>query len=91
MLQNERPQIIAIGGSGFLTEPQTLALERYVLSHARSPEPAVCFIPTANGDSDASLVRFYKDWCPLPIGDSRASGRLLESSMFLAASVIYEP
>ncbi len=59
MRQDERRQIIAIGGSGFLTEPETLALERYVLSQARSWEPAVCFIPTANGDSDASVVRFY--------------------------------
>jgi dipeptidase E len=66
MLQNERRQIITIGGSGSLTEQDTLALERYVLSQARSPEPAVCFIPTANGDSDAALVRFYTVFTQLP-------------------------
>jgi len=66
MRQDERRQIIAIGGSGFLTEPETLALEGYVLSQARTAEPAVCFIPTANGDSDASLVRFYTVFTQLP-------------------------
>lgn len=66
MLQNERRQIIAIGGSGSLTESETLALERYVLSQARSTQPAVCFIPTANGDADASLVRFYTIFTQLP-------------------------
>src|SRR5262245_26717822 len=66
MTQNERRQIIAIGGSGSLTDTQTLALERYVLSQARSTNPAVCFIPTANGDADASLVRFYTIFTQLP-------------------------
>ena len=59
-------QIIAIGGSGFLTDAQTRALERYVIRQARSKEPAVCFIPTANGDSDASLLRFYTIFSQLP-------------------------
>jgi len=66
MRQNERRQIIAIGGSGSLTDAETLALERYVLSQARSTNPAVCFIPTANGDADASLVRFYTIFTRLP-------------------------
>lgn len=66
MEQNERRQIIAIGGSGLLTDAQTLALERYVLSQARTTKPAVCFIPTANGDADASLVRFYTIFTQLP-------------------------
>ena len=57
-MQNERRQIIASGGSGALTDAQTLALERYVLSQARAANPAACFLPTANGDADASLVRF---------------------------------
>lgn len=63
---NEQRQIIAIGGSGFLTDPEALALDRYILNQARSAEPAVCFIPTANGESDASLVRFYSMVTQLP-------------------------
>jgi dipeptidase E len=66
MRQNERRQIIAIGGSGFLTDAETLTLERYVLSQARSTNPAVCFIPTASGDADTSLVRFYTIFTQLP-------------------------
>jgi len=66
MSRNEQRQIIAIGGSGFLTDAQILALDRYVVSQARSSQPAVCFVPTANGDSDASLLRFYTIFSQLP-------------------------
>ena len=65
-------QIIAIGGSGFLTDAQARELDRYVISQARSPEPAVCFMPTANGDSDASLLRFYTIFSQLPCKLSEA-------------------
>src|SRR5262245_37542437 len=66
MSQDKQRQIIAIGGSGSLTDAQVLALDRYVISQARSPEPTVCFIPTANGDADASLLRFYTIFSQLP-------------------------
>src|SRR5215831_2284966 len=66
MSTRTQQHIIAIGGSGSLTDVQTRELDRYVISQARSPEPAVCFIPTANGDSDASLLRFYTIFSQLP-------------------------
>jgi dipeptidase E len=93
MRQNEGRQIIAIGGSGFLTDAQTLALERYILSQARSTNPAVCFIPTANGDADASLVRFYTIFTQLPCHPShllffRRTPADLRSSL-LSQDVIY--
>ncbi|HXG21515.1 MAG TPA: peptidase E [Methylomirabilota bacterium] len=66
MNARDQRHIIAIGGSGFLTDAQTRALDRYVVSQARAKEPAVCFIPTANGDSDASLLRFYTIFSQLP-------------------------
>jgi peptidase E len=66
MTNTEQRQIIAIGGSGFLTDAQTRELDRYVIRQARTENPAVCFIPTANGDSDASLLRFYTLFSPLP-------------------------
>jgi peptidase E len=52
-------QIIAMGGGGFSMEPQNLALDRYVLSHARAADPIVCFVPTASGDSDVYIRKFY--------------------------------
>jgi dipeptidase E len=52
-------QIIAMGGGGFSMEPENLALDRYVLSQARAANPIVCFVPTASGDSDNYVRKFY--------------------------------
>jgi peptidase E len=52
-------QIIAMGGGGFSMEPKNLALDAYVLAQAQSDCPRVLFIPTASGDSDAYIARFY--------------------------------
>jgi peptidase E len=54
-----RRQIIALGGGGFSMEPENLALDHYILAQTRVPEPAVAFVPTASGDSDNYVVRFY--------------------------------
>ena len=51
--------IIAIGGGGFARDPTNLSLERYILRQARRPNPAVCFIPTATGDSSVYVANFY--------------------------------
>jgi len=53
------PQIIAMGGGGFLMEPDNLLLDRYVLSAAAVPQPRVCFVGTASGDAQSFLDRFY--------------------------------
>jgi dipeptidase E len=50
-------QIIAIGGGGFSAEPGSLA--ENILGQSNAAVPSVCFIPTANGDADAGVVRFY--------------------------------
>ncbi|MFN3267204.1 MAG: Type 1 glutamine amidotransferase-like domain-containing protein [Deinococcales bacterium] len=56
-------QIIALGGGGFSQEPGNLLLDQYVLEHARSARevtvPRVCFVPTAAGDSQMYIDRFY--------------------------------
>jgi peptidase E len=52
-------QIIAMGGGGFSMEPENLALDRYVLAQARAANPIICFVPTASGDSDNYVRRFY--------------------------------
>lgn len=54
-----KQQIIAMGGGGFSMEPDNLALDRYVLEQANTPDPSVAFIPTASGDSDNYIVRYY--------------------------------
>lgn len=52
-------QIIALGGGGFSMEPDNLTLDRYVLAQAHVENPAVAFIPTASGDSEGYILRFY--------------------------------
>lgn len=52
-----RRHLIALGGGG--TDPENLAVNLYILKQARRRPPAVGFIGTASGDSDAYLVQFY--------------------------------
>jgi dipeptidase E len=59
-------QIIAMGGGGFSMEPDNLLLDRYILQHARTPDPTVCFLPTASGDSADYIARFYTAFSTLP-------------------------
>src|SRR5688500_8889438 len=54
-----------MGGGGFSMEPQNLALDRYVLAQARAANPIVCFVPTASGDSDNYVRRFYDSFSML--------------------------
>jgi peptidase E len=39
-------------------------LDDYVLSLCRSERPRVCFLPTASGDADHYIVRFYRAFDP---------------------------
>ena len=65
-MQSTRRQIIALGGGGFGVDPTNLALDRYILAQARMSEPAVAFVPTASGESDNYIVRFYTAYLGLP-------------------------
>jgi dipeptidase E len=53
-------QIVAFGGGGFSMERGNPLLDDYVLSLAGSERPRVCFLPTASGDADHYIVRFYR-------------------------------
>lgn len=53
-------QIIALGGGGFAMEPRNKRLDNYILSQSKSPNPKICFIPTASGDSRDYIQRFYR-------------------------------
>jgi peptidase E len=44
-------------------EPGNPLLDDYVLSLAASARPKVCFLPTASGDADHYVVRFYRTFC----------------------------
>jgi peptidase E len=54
------PQIVAFGGGGFSMEAGNPLLDDYVLGLARAERPKVCFLPTASGDADHYVVRFYR-------------------------------
>ena len=52
--------IVAMGGGGFLMEPDNPLLDDYVLSLARRQPARVCYLPTAMGDSATHITRFYR-------------------------------
>jgi len=54
------PQIVALGGGGFSMERDSTLLDDYILSLLRARRPRVCFLPTASGDADHYVVRFYR-------------------------------
>ncbi|MCP9995335.1 peptidase E [Streptomyces werraensis] len=49
---------IALLGGGFSTDEDEV-LDDWVLGHARSPRPKVCFVPTASGDAPGYIERFF--------------------------------
>jgi dipeptidase E len=53
-------QIVAFGGGGFSMERDNTLLDDYVLSLTGKKRPRVCFLPTASGDADHYIVRFYR-------------------------------
>jgi dipeptidase E len=53
-------QIVAFGGGGFSMEWGNTLLDDHVLSLTGKRRPRVCFLPTASGDADHYVVRFYR-------------------------------
>jgi dipeptidase E len=54
------PQIVAFGGGGFSMEWGNTLLDDYALAVTGVQRPRVCFLPTASGDADHYVVRFYR-------------------------------
>jgi dipeptidase E len=52
-------QVVAFGGGGFSQESGNPLLDDYVLGLTGTGIPRMCFLPTASGDADHYLVRFY--------------------------------
>jgi peptidase E len=53
-------QIVAFGGGGFSMESGNPLLDDYVLGLCSSVRPRICFLPSASGDADHYVVRFYR-------------------------------
>jgi peptidase E len=53
-------QIVTFGGGGFSMEAGNPLLDEFVLDLTGKARPRVCFLPSASGDADHYLVRFYR-------------------------------
>ncbi len=60
-----KKNIIAIGGGGFGRNNSSHLIEKYILKLTEKDCPKVCFLPTATGDDDSYIVRFYSTFTDL--------------------------
>ena len=54
-----KKHIVAIGGGGFGRNNSSYLIENYILNISSKDCPNICFLPTATGDLDSYIVRFY--------------------------------
>ena len=54
-----KKHIVAIGGGGFGRNNTSYLIEKYILNLSGKTNPKICFLPTATGDNDTYIVRFY--------------------------------
>ena len=54
-----KKHIIAIGGGGFNRKNSSYLIEEYILNLTKKDSPKICFLPTATGDDNSYIVRFY--------------------------------
>ncbi|SDN10276.1 Peptidase E [Psychrobacillus sp. OK028] len=66
-------QIIAMGGGGFSMEPENLLLDKYILAQTKKSLPKVSFIPTASGDAESYIERYYNAFNTLSCKPSHLS------------------
>ncbi len=58
------PQIVALGGGGFSQETDNTLLDDYILGLTGVERPRVCFLPTASGDAEGYVDKFYAAFSP---------------------------
>src|SRR5687767_14468315 len=58
-MAERKRQIVAFGGGGFSMESGNPLLDEFVCSLTGAERPRVCFLPTASGDADHYVIRFY--------------------------------
>ena len=84
-----------MGGGGFSCVPGDPALDRYVLEVARSPHPRICLLPTAGGDAEDQIRRFYSAFRHLACEPTHVSlfrlgtDRVDLADVLLAQDVLY--
>lgn len=57
--KSNRGQIIALGGGGFSDQPDNPMLDEYILLQANKAKPKILFLPTAGGDHEDYIAKFY--------------------------------
>ena len=93
--RSDRRRIVAMGGGGFGSAPGDPALDRYVLDAAPAANPRICLLPTASGDPEEQIARFYRAYSDLPCEPSHLSLFRLGTepvdlrTLLLAQDVIY--
>src|SRR3954453_624732 len=63
-MEAPRRTIVAFGGGGFSMEAGNPLLDDYALGLLDVPRPRLCFLPSASGDADHYIVRFYREFAP---------------------------
>jgi dipeptidase E len=71
--KNSRGQIIALGGGGFSDQPDNPMLDEYILLQANKPKPKILFLPTAGGDHEDYIAKFYTSYKKLNCKPSHLS------------------
>lgn len=56
---SNKRHVVSMGGGGFSETGHVTALDDYVMRLSGKDDPRVCFIPTASGDADSYISRFY--------------------------------
>jgi dipeptidase E len=69
----DRRRIVAMGGGGFSSRERDPELDRYVLDVSGADNPRICLLPTASGDPEEQIARFYRAYHDLPCEPSHVS------------------
>jgi dipeptidase E len=72
-------QIVAMSGGRFSEGCENLSLETFILRLANKPRPKICFLPTASGDSEQYLLKFYTSFARLSANPAHLLGSLASS------------
>ncbi len=82
-----------MGGGGFSEERNKSGLDDYVLAQCGKSRPKVCFLPTASGDSETYIERFYAAFKRLGARPSHLSvfkpSKLSPEKLLLDQDIIY--
>ncbi|MFN8380109.1 MAG: peptidase E [Anaerolineae bacterium] len=57
--------IVALGGGGFLMEPDNLALDRFLLGLTGKERPRVAYLPQAGGENQERIIAFFQAYTSL--------------------------